>query len=143
MKFMLVMKYDKRGEVMIIFKKNATILGYVVMACGLALLTAAKADYPNKNPRSSYNESHNRSEKLESKNNPDQDLGKKIRDKIGSGWFTKGYDEVEVQVRNGNVMLQGTVKTPEDREKVEKEVHNIDGVRSVNNQIRIQNPNYK
>ena len=110
------------------------------MACGLALTTLANADYSNRNSRN-YDENYaNKSEKNES-GNPDHDLAKKIKDKIGSGWFRKGYDDVQVQVRNGNVLLQGTVKSWEDKEKVEKEVNNIHGVKSINSQISIQNPN--
>jgi len=70
----------------------------------------------------------------------DQDLTKKIHDKIGSGWFSKGYDPMNVQVNNGNVTLQGTVKTWDDKEKVEKTVRNIEGVKSLTSQINVQEP---
>lgn len=68
----------------------------------------------------------------------DQDLEKKIRDRIGAGWFSKGYDQLNVQVRNGNVTLQGSVKTWDDKEKVEKEVRNISGVRNLSSQITVR-----
>jgi len=70
----------------------------------------------------------------------DQELLKKIRNKISSGWFSKGYDEVDVKVTNGNVTLGGTVNTMDDRKKVEKDVREISGVRSVNNQVTVQSP---
>ncbi len=67
----------------------------------------------------------------------DQDLAKKIQDKIGSGWFSKGYEQVGVRVNNGNVILQGTVKTAGDKEKLDKEVRNIEGVQSLNSQVTV------
>ncbi len=69
----------------------------------------------------------------------DQELLSKVRDKISSGWFSKGYDQVDVKVNDGNVTLAGTVKTLEEKEKVEKEVRNIKGVRNVNSQISVPN----
>lgn len=68
----------------------------------------------------------------------DQDLTKKIRDKIGSGWFSRGYEDVQVAVNNGNVTLAGTVRTIDDKQKVEKEVRKIDGVKNVDNRISVQ-----
>lgn len=68
----------------------------------------------------------------------DQDLAKKVHDKITSGWFSKNYDKVTVQASNGVVTLGGTVKTMDDKNKVEKEVQNIEGVKSVNNQVAVQ-----
>lgn len=68
----------------------------------------------------------------------DAELVKKIKDKLASGWFTRGYDQVTVQAYNGNVLLGGSVLTVGDREKVEKEVRSIDGVLGINNQILIQ-----
>lgn len=75
------------------------------------------------------------------KNTSDQEIAKNIRDKISSGWFAKGFDQVNVQVNNGNVTLQGFVKTQDDKEKVEKEVRNVQGVKNVNNQIVVQQGN--
>lgn len=68
----------------------------------------------------------------------DQDLTKKIQDKIGPGWISKGYDQVTFKVDDGNVTLQGYVKTNNDKENVEREVRNIKGVNSVNSQIKVQ-----
>lgn len=69
----------------------------------------------------------------------DADLSKKIHDKLDSGWFTKGYEQVTVQVYNGNVQLGGSVDTQSDREKVEREVRAIDGVKNVDSQINVLN----
>jgi osmotically-inducible protein OsmY len=73
----------------------------------------------------------------------DQDINKKIHDAIGSGWFSKGFQNVTYDVNNGYVTLRGTVDTLENKNKVEESVKKIDGVRQVNNQITIakENPN--
>lgn len=68
----------------------------------------------------------------------DQELVKKIHDKIGSGWFSKGYEQVTVNVNNGVVTLSGSVKTQADKEKVEKEVRNLDGVKKLDSQIVVR-----
>lgn len=67
----------------------------------------------------------------------DQEINDKIRDAIGSGWFSKGYENVSFNVRNGNVSLRGSVATLDDRKNVEDAVRKIEGVRSVDNQIVI------
>jgi osmotically-inducible protein OsmY len=71
----------------------------------------------------------------------DQDIQKAIHDKLGPGWFSSGYEQVSAQVYNGNVTLQGSVKTAEDKEKVEKEIRNLNGVKNLNSQITVQDPN--
>ena len=103
--------------------------------------------------RNGYYENYNDSQDLQSEqyapkntytstvvsmNATDRELVKKIRDKITSGWFSRGYDQVIVESNDGVVLLQGTVISLDDKDKVEKEVRNIDGVKSVNSQIRIQ-----
>ena len=65
----------------------------------------------------------------------DEKLAKDIRDKLSSGLFSKGYEEVVVDVRNGDVTLTGRVPKQEDKVKVEKEVRDMDGVRSLNSKI--------
>lgn len=74
----------------------------------------------------------------QNQNLSDQEIANKIRDKISSGWFSKGYDQVDVQVNNGMVILQGFVNSQDDRAKVEKEIRNIDGVKNINNQLAVQ-----
>lgn len=69
---------------------------------------------------------------------PDQEIYKKIKDKIGSGWFSKGYDQVTAQVNSGTVNLQGTVDTWNDKEKLEKEIRNLDGVKRLNSVLRVK-----
>jgi osmotically-inducible protein OsmY len=103
--------------------------------------------YPNQNSVYSNDNYGNRNtnDRYDQRNPgvSDQDLGRKIRDKIGSGWFSRGYDKVVVRVNNGTVTLEGIVKTWGDKEKVEKEVRNIEGVKSVNSQISVEDINSK
>jgi osmotically-inducible protein OsmY len=67
----------------------------------------------------------------------DPELSKKIKDKIGSGWFSKGYESVYFDVYNGNVMLKGSVETQEEKNKVQDAVRKIDGVKQIDNQINV------
>lgn len=67
----------------------------------------------------------------------DQEIKQEIHDSIGSGWFSKGYENVLFDVQNGFVTLRGTVDSHESSRKVEDSVKKIEGVRQVNNQIAI------
>ncbi len=69
--------------------------------------------------------------------NSDQKLTKDIHDKLSSGLFSKGYEQVNIDAKNGNVTLTGNVQTQSDKDKVEKEVRNMSGVRSLNSRIVI------
>ncbi len=71
----------------------------------------------------------------------DQEIKRKIQEKLDSGWFSKGFQNVSFDVNNGNVTLRGSVDTLENKKKVEDSVRNIDGVRQVNNQITIVKEN--
>lgn len=77
------------------------------------------------------------------KNIPDQEIAQKVNERIGRGWFSPGYDQVTVQVKNGVVTLTGYVKTDADKEKVEREVRNTNGVINVESKIRVQDPSTK
>jgi osmotically-inducible protein OsmY len=121
-------------------------IGYLTLALGLNFSTILHADYQNQNqsPNNSYSNNPNSNESYQNSSNvTDQELAKKIHDKIGPGWFSKGYDEVTVQINNGVVTLEGLVKTWEDKEKVEKEVRSIDGVKNLTSRITVQQPNTK
>lgn len=80
------------------------------------------------------------SKKNDSAGISDQKIEKQVRDQLSSGWFAKGYEQVDVQVNNGIVTLQGFVNSQEDKNKLEQEVRKIDGVTNVNNQLNIQVP---
>lgn len=101
-----------------------------VLTLGLCLINVVHADY--------YQTQNTTGTSFQAGTFNDQELDKKIHNKIGSGWFTTGYDHVTVQVNDGVVTLGGYVKTLEDKVKVEKEVRNIPGVRDLNSQISLQ-----
>lgn len=71
----------------------------------------------------------------------DLELTKRIRDKISSSMFTKGYDHVNVRVNNGVVTLIGFVKTQDEKEKLDKEVRNIEGVQNLTSEVLVQDSN--
>lgn len=71
----------------------------------------------------------------------DQELNTKIHDKLKGGWFTKGYPGVTAKIENGNVTLTGNIASAKDKEKLDKEIREMDGVKSLNSQLRVDNPN--
>lgn len=71
----------------------------------------------------------------------DMEIRKKIEDKMTSGWFSKGFQNVTFDVNHGNVDLKGSVDTLESKNKVEESVKKIEGVRQVNNHITIVKEN--
>lgn len=117
--------------------KKIKSIAYLTLGFGISLASLIQADYSS--------QSATAEPKIESsaKVVQDQDLLKKINDKISSGWFRRGYDHVIVRVNNGVVTLQGSVKTRDDKEKVEKEVRNLEGVKSLNSSLTIEEPSSK
>lgn len=71
-------------------------------------------------------------------NGSDQQLAQQIRDAFRSGWFSKGYDQVDVQVNRGVVTLQGSVNSREEMRNIENTIRNIPGVREINNRLNVQ-----
>lgn len=113
---------------------------FFMTTMGLSFCTLAQADQ-SQNLNSFYAANHRNTHLAyaDQAKMSDADLTKKIEDEISSGWFSDGYDQVHVQVINGKVMLKGMVKTQSDKEKLEKEIRNIDGVMSLNSQLSVQN----
>lgn len=69
----------------------------------------------------------------------DQQLVKNIQEKLNDGWFSKNYPNINIAVRNGNVTLSGIVETSSEKEEIEKEVRNMEGVRSLDSsRIKVQ-----
>lgn len=98
----------------------------LILSClSLAVVSTVHADYGNQQ-NTTYSETAISS---------DQNLTKKIQDKI------KGYDRINVRVNNGKVTLLGYVKTESEKNKIEKEIRNIDGVNALNSQLAIQETN--
>jgi osmotically-inducible protein OsmY len=69
----------------------------------------------------------------------DRLLNAKIREKLNSGWFSKGFDAIVLRTSNGIVLITGTVDKMDDVKKVHEQVKNVDGVREVNNQLTVKN----
>lgn len=68
----------------------------------------------------------------------DRALGQRIRDAIKGGWFSKGYEQVSLDVSNGIVTLRGFVVSLDDKKKVEDAVKDVNGVSNVKNQLAVQ-----
>ncbi|MGK5594467.1 MAG: BON domain-containing protein [Parachlamydiaceae bacterium] len=73
----------------------------------------------------------------------DRRLGHRIRDAIKGGWFSKGYEQVQLNVSNGIVTLRGFVATFEDRKNVEDTVKKVNGVKGVKNNLNIKQSDRK
>lgn len=115
----------------------------LTLALGLTCIASLQADSDldqlSTTTKNSVNE--NNKSTLDSssrKDLSDQDLLKKVQKKISSGWFSKGFDGVTVLVNEGVVTLKGTVKTLDDKQKVEKEVNDVDGVIDVKSELTIR-----
>lgn len=95
----------------------------------------------NQNSRSSRESAKYLSENTQTtknvKNVSDKELFENLQKKLGPGWFSKGYETVSFKVSNGNVLLQGTVETPEDKNNVSNIVKDLEGVRSFTDQIQV------
>lgn len=93
---------------------------------------------PNQNPNQYQNSRYQNSNTDQAS---DQELAKKVQDKINSGWFSKRYADVVAKVVNGNVTLSGQVKTWDDKAKLEEDIRNMKNVSSLNSQITVQEQN--
>lgn len=69
----------------------------------------------------------------------DKTINAKIRDKLSGGWFATGYETIIIRTANGVVTITGTVDKFEDLDKINSEIKKIDGVKSVNNQLKVKN----
>ncbi|MBA3239271.1 MAG: BON domain-containing protein [Parachlamydiaceae bacterium] len=67
----------------------------------------------------------------------DSHLAKKIHDTISEGWFSGGYENVQATVENGIVTLTGTVNSQSEKDDVEKEIRNLDGVKRLDSRLQI------
>lgn len=68
---------------------------------------------------------------------PDEQLSKKIREKLNDGWFSHVYHKVSFSIDKGHVRLYGVVENVHDRDRIADEIRKIRGVREVKNGIRI------
>ncbi|MBS4168616.1 BON domain-containing protein [Parachlamydia sp. AcF125] len=124
-----------------LFLNKKKYLSYLTLALGLSIASSLSAYTSESNaPYSSQrNPSYSSSSTVTyAEKSSDQELARKIREKLSSGWFSRGYDQINIQVYKGAVTLQGTVRTQADKEKIEKEVRNMDGVKSLTSYISVQ-----
>lgn len=75
---------------------------------------------------------------INASNPNDTRLAEEIRDQLGTGWFSRGFDTVTFNVNDGAVVLQGTVPTAEDKANLENSIKGIDGVRSLKSSLTVQ-----
>jgi len=68
----------------------------------------------------------------------DKALNKLIRDKLSSGWFTRGNDNVAVKTTDGVVTISGVVDSYDEIQKVNDQVKDIPGIRTLNNQLSVK-----
>lgn len=69
----------------------------------------------------------------------DEQLNKKIREKISEGWFTNSYKNIQLDTQNGEVTINGSVEKPKEELKLTDEIRKIQGVRNVKTHIQIKN----
>lgn len=63
----------------------------------------------------------------------DSKLARRVRDRITS------FPEANVSVKGGVITLRGSVRTTDEKTKIERDVRSMSGVRSVNNQLTVRN----
>ncbi len=68
----------------------------------------------------------------------DRQLNAKIRDKLSGGVFSKGYEFLVIKTTNGVVVISGTVANSDDIKKVTDKVKELEGVKSVKNQLTVR-----
>lgn len=68
----------------------------------------------------------------------DNDLNRRIRERISDGWFWNSYKTIILDTRNGVVTVAGVVEDPEDPNKIIIEIRKIEGVRAVNNALTVK-----
>lgn len=73
----------------------------------------------------------------------DRHLQDQIRDSLQGGSMSKGYDNLQYTVRDGNVTVTGTVNTDPDKAEISKRIHSIPGVKKLDNQTKVQYPRGK
>lgn len=91
----------------------------------------------NQNNQDGYYNPSNTNTSNSNRNVTDEDLRKKVDNAIAPSWLSSGYPNVNYNVNNGTVDLRGTVKSQDDKAKLEADIKKIDGVRQVNNQIMV------
>jgi osmotically-inducible protein OsmY len=69
----------------------------------------------------------------------DEQLNKRIRDKISSEISGNSYKDIALDTANGDIVLEGSVKDLKDQQKIMVEIQKIPGVKSVKSELKVQN----
>ena len=72
-------------------------------------------------------------------NAQDREINAKIRDQLSYGWFSNGFETLVIRTANGVVIISGNVDKPEDMQQINDLIKNIEGVRSIENQMNVKN----
>ncbi len=67
----------------------------------------------------------------------DRQLNQKARDALQSGLFSKGYENVSVDIHGGRARLSGNVDSESDKKDVLKRINDIDGIKGIEDNLRI------
>lgn len=70
----------------------------------------------------------------------DAELTEKIRKELSKGSRNQKYANVIFYVSYGNVILEGTVETLDDKNQIRRDILPIQGVRQIDNRIIVQPP---
>lgn len=122
-------------------KRVALALGLILTGCCYGDDYQQSYDYPHHHHSLQYrpSESSNKSDPT-IPNAANQKLRQQLREKLGDGMLSQGYPDVVAEVNDGAVILKGSVRTWEDKERLEKEIRNLDGVKSLESHLGVQIP---
>lgn len=70
----------------------------------------------------------------------DRDLSKHVYEKL-YGFISNGNQNIAFEVNEGVITLTGNVNSEEDKAKIENDLKKIDGVKEVNNKIKVTDSN--
>ena len=67
----------------------------------------------------------------------DQQIRQRVEEELTNTWISTSYDNVKIEVNDGNVSLSGIVEGKGDLREVEDRIKGIPGVKVVRNQLQI------
>lgn len=68
----------------------------------------------------------------------DSQLALKARETLKGGVISRGYDNINVNVRNGKATIKGNVATASEQADIIKRIQDIDGIKDIENLITIK-----
>lgn len=68
----------------------------------------------------------------------DKELNAKIRERLASWLSSRNVEAMMIKTKNGEVIILGTVEKPEDVEKVNYQLKDIQGIKNVDNQLKVK-----